>query len=69
MKVPTARFGEHRLAEQVDLPVVGLGDGFSWKSKDLEQSASWRATAGKRPRPTSSRASFSSWCWTKSPTR
>ena len=38
MKVPTARFGEHRLADKVDLPVVGLGDGFSWKSKDLEQS-------------------------------
>ena len=39
MKVPTARFGEHRLAEQVGLPIVGLGDGFSWKSKDLEHSA------------------------------
>ena len=30
MKVPTARFGEHGLAEQVGLPSVGLGDGFSW---------------------------------------
>ncbi|MBS0608279.1 MAG: cob(I)yrinic acid a,c-diamide adenosyltransferase, partial [Proteobacteria bacterium] len=39
MKVPTARFGEHRLADQVGLPIEGLGDGFSWKSKDLEQSA------------------------------
>ena len=39
MKVPTARFGEHRLAEQVGLPVEGLGDGFSWKSKDLDNSA------------------------------
>lgn len=38
MKVPTARFGEHRLADKVDLPVVGLGDGFSWKSKDLDNS-------------------------------
>ena len=38
MKVPTARFGEHRLAERVELPVEGLGDGFSWKSKDLEHS-------------------------------
>lgn len=38
MKVPTARFGEHRLAEQVGLPVEGLGDGFSWKSRDLEHS-------------------------------
>lgn len=39
MKVPTARFGEHCLAERVGLPVEGLGDGFSWKSKDLDHSA------------------------------
>lgn len=39
MKVPSARFGEHRLAELVGLSVQGLGDGFSWKSKDLEHSA------------------------------
>jgi cob(I)alamin adenosyltransferase len=39
MKVPTARFGEHRVFEQLGLPVEGLGDGFSWKSKDLDHSA------------------------------
>lgn len=39
MKVPTARFGEHRMFEQIGLPITGLGDGFSWKSKDLEHSA------------------------------
>lgn len=39
MKVPTARFGEHRMFEQLGLPVIGLGDGFSWKSQDLEHSA------------------------------
>ncbi len=39
MKVPSARFGEHRSAERLGLPIEGLGDGFSWKSKDLEQSA------------------------------
>ena len=39
MKVPSARFGEHRLAERVGLPIEGLGDGFSWKSRDLEHSA------------------------------
>ena len=39
MKVPTARFGEHRTFEQIGLPIEGLGDGFSWKSKDLDQSA------------------------------
>ncbi|WP_261802440.1 cob(I)yrinic acid a,c-diamide adenosyltransferase [Variovorax sp. PAMC28562] len=39
MKVPTARFGEHRLFEQLGMPIEGLGDGFSWKSRDLEHSA------------------------------
>ena len=39
MKVPSARFGEHRVFEQLGLPIEGLGDGFSWKSRDLEHSA------------------------------
>lgn len=39
MKVPSARFGEHRTFEKLNLPIEGLGDGFSWKSKDLERSA------------------------------
>lgn len=39
MKVPTARFGEHRLFAQLGMPIEGLGDGFSWKSRDLERSA------------------------------
>ena len=39
MKVPTARFGEHRMFEQIGIPIEGLGDGFSWKSQDLEHSA------------------------------
>ena len=39
MKVPSARFGEHRTFEAMGLPIEGLGDGFSWKSKDLEHSA------------------------------
>ncbi|MBS0426526.1 MAG: cob(I)yrinic acid a,c-diamide adenosyltransferase [Proteobacteria bacterium] len=67
MKVPTARFGEHRAFEQLEGfrpapgrpkpdgapsggsedtqcrawgPMIeGLGDGFSWKSQDLERSA------------------------------
>ena len=39
MKVPTARFGEHRMFESLGIPIVGLGDGFSWKSQDLEHSA------------------------------
>lgn len=39
MKVPSARFGEHRMFEQLGNPIEGLGDGFSWDSKDLEKSA------------------------------
>ena len=39
MKVPSARFGEHRVFEQLGIPVEGRGDGFSWKSQDLEHSA------------------------------
>ena len=50
MKVPSARFGEHRSFEKLEVPVEGLGDGFSWKSKDLEHSAElarqgWRKAA------------------------
>ena len=39
MKVPSARFGEHRVFEQLAVPIEGLGDGFSWKSRDLDHSA------------------------------
>ncbi len=65
MKVPSARFGEHRAFDQLEAfraapgrpkqdgdplggqepqatwgpMIVGLGDGFSWKSQDLEHSA------------------------------
>ena len=39
MKVPSARFGEHRTFAQLGLPIEGLGDGFSWKSRDLAHSA------------------------------
>lgn len=39
MKVPSARFGEHRVFDRLGVPIEGLGDGFSWKSRDLEHSA------------------------------
>jgi cob(I)alamin adenosyltransferase len=38
-KVGVARFGEHRALEKLCLKLEGLGDGFSWKSRDLKQSA------------------------------
>lgn len=50
MKVPTARFGEHRMFEQIGLPVQGLGDGFSWKSQDLERSAQLARDGWQRAR-------------------
>ena len=52
MKVPTARFGEHRMFEQLGLPIEGLGDGFSWKSKDLDPSAQLARDGGARARDT-----------------
>jgi cob(I)alamin adenosyltransferase len=48
MKVPSARFGEHRAFEQLGLAVEGLGDGFSWKSRDLEHSAQLARDGWKR---------------------
>jgi cob(I)alamin adenosyltransferase len=39
MKVGVARFGEHRAFDALGIPLEGLGDGFSWKSRDLERSA------------------------------
>jgi cob(I)alamin adenosyltransferase len=39
LALPTARFGEHRMFEQLGIPIEGLGDGFSWKSQDHERSA------------------------------
>jgi cob(I)alamin adenosyltransferase len=39
LKVGVARFGEHRALEKLGLKLEGLGDGFSWKSKDLNHSA------------------------------
>lgn len=50
MKVPTSRFGEHRVFAQLGVPVEGLGDGFSWKSRDLAHSAQLAAQGWQRAR-------------------
>lgn len=50
MKVPSARFGEHRVFEQLGVPIEGLGDGFSWKSQDLERSAQLARDGWERAR-------------------
>lgn len=52
MKVPSARFGEHRMFEQLGIPIEGLGDGFSWKSQDLERSAELARQGWERARET-----------------
>ena len=50
MKHERAAFGEHRALERLGVPIEGLGDGFSWRSRDLEKSAElaragWRRAA------------------------
>ena len=34
-----ARFGEHRAAERLGIPIESHGDGFTWLSKDLDRTA------------------------------
>ncbi len=48
MKVGVARFGEHRAFDRLGIKLEGLGDGFSWKSKDLERSAALARTGWQR---------------------
>ncbi len=33
-----AKFGEHRALDTLGIPFEGLGDGFSWRSQDLDKS-------------------------------
>ena len=39
IKHTTARFGEHRAAIRTGIPIEALGDGFTWLSKDMDQTA------------------------------
>ncbi len=39
MKNDGAYFGEHRAARKMDIEFMSSGDGFSWLSKDLDESA------------------------------
>ena len=34
-----ARFGEHRAAKRLNIPIESLGDGFTWLSKDMDRTA------------------------------
>ncbi len=37
IKHTTARFGEQRAAEKIGVEIVAYGDGFTWRSKDMER--------------------------------
>lgn len=39
IKRKAANYGEHRTFRTLGVPVYPLGDGFTWRSKDLEKSA------------------------------
>ena len=39
IKHTTANFGEQRAAKKMDIEMVAMGDGFTWRSRDLEQTA------------------------------
>ncbi|UFA51911.1 cob(I)yrinic acid a,c-diamide adenosyltransferase [Deinococcus radiophilus] len=43
LKHDTAKFGEHRTLDALGIPCEGLGDGWTWRSKDLENSAALAA--------------------------
>ncbi len=37
IKHSTARFGEHRAADKIGLRIEAMGDGFTWLSKDMDE--------------------------------
>ncbi|GMU39360.1 MAG: cob(I)alamin adenolsyltransferase/cobinamide ATP-dependent adenolsyltransferase [Chloroflexota bacterium] len=50
IKPGTARFGEIRAAKQIGIHVEGSGDGWTWKSKDLDESAALAVAGWERAR-------------------
>ncbi len=50
IKHQSARFGEHRAFSALGIPVEGLGDGFTWKSRDLDRSAALAREGWERAR-------------------
>src|SRR5579859_1421196 len=39
IKSETATFGEHRAAKKMDIEFISSSDGFTWLSKDIDESA------------------------------
>ncbi|WP_081908996.1 cob(I)yrinic acid a,c-diamide adenosyltransferase [Deinococcus sp. YIM 77859] len=50
LKHEHAKFGEHRTLDLLGIPYEGLGDGFTWRSRDLEHSAALAAHGWERAR-------------------
>ncbi|MDE2989033.1 MAG: cob(I)yrinic acid a,c-diamide adenosyltransferase [Chloroflexi bacterium] len=48
IKHSTARFGEHRAAKKIDLKIESLGDGFTWLSKDMDETSALAVEQWKR---------------------
>ena len=40
LKHTGAHFGEHRAATKLGIPIQGMGDGFTWRSKAMDQTQS-----------------------------
>ena len=50
IKHSTANFGEHRAAKKIGLPIESLGDGFTWLSKDMDETTALAVAQWKRCR-------------------
>ena len=37
LKHTGANFGEHRAAQKLGIPIQAMGDGFTWRSKDMDE--------------------------------
>lgn len=68
IKHGTARFGEHRAFSLLGIPIEGLGDGFTWRSRDLARSAALAQEGWGGPRRPSSPGPTTWWSWTRPPT-
>ena len=50
IKHSTARFGEHRAAKKIGLEIESLGDGFTWLSKDMDETTALAVAQWERCR-------------------
>ena len=50
IKHSTANFGEHRAAQKIGLEIESLGDGFTWLSKDMDETTALAIEQWKRCR-------------------